>query len=118
MRVPAGIAASDSFEVLVNGQPSFVYHSKSQRDATDNASWTTFSFSGGPLNIEVRRLMGVAPKSVVVRPLRRSITPSIAGNGTKFQITSPAKVSVEFDNDLLNKLFIFADATEVNRRRL
>ncbi len=111
---PPGIVASDRFEVLVDGQSSFVYQSRSQLGGADNASWTTFSFSGAPVAIEVRRLMGATPQKVVVRPLRRTIMPIIVGNGAKFQISSPAKISVEFDDDLLNKLFIFADAPEVN----
>jgi hypothetical protein len=111
---PAGISASNRYEVLVNGKPSFVYQSQSQLGGGDNASWTNFAFAGGAVTIEVRRLTGAAPQNVIVRPLRQTVAATIKGNGAVFSLSAPAKLSVEFDDDLLNKLFIFADAPEVD----
>ncbi|MBO2943392.1 S-layer homology domain-containing protein [Paenibacillus sp. F411] len=115
---PEGLPASNYYSVMVNGKNSYTYQSVNHYPDTytsgqgDNASWTSFAMEDGPVTIEVTRLTGDPVKKAVVRPLDLGITPVIDGNTVRFTLDNPAKVSVEFDGDLKNKMFIFADPPE------
>lgn len=110
---PAGITASDQYSVKINGSSSFTYKTNSVRGDGHTASWTNFAFSGGSVTVEVTRLAGTI-SSAVVRPLDNGVTAAINGNKAVFTLSSPQKISVEFNGSLTHKLFIFADAPEVN----
>lgn len=115
---PSGISASDKYSLTVNGTPSFVYKSvspRSDKNGGNSASFTNFSFEDGPVTIEVTKLAEGTINNAVIRPLNLGITPTINGNKVSFTITEPCKVSVEMDNYYkLEKMFVFADAPEVD----
>jgi hypothetical protein len=111
------IAASNEYSINVNSNPSFTYQTfESSRvsGSIRNASWTDFAFSGGSVTVTVTKLGVQSINSVVIRPLNLGITATINGNTATFTISNPTKVSVEFDGDLNNRCFVFADAPEVN----
>jgi hypothetical protein len=114
---PSGITPSNVYSVSVNGISSFTYKSNAKRTgAGTSLSYTDFAFSGGPVTVSVTRLGGANPiNSVILRPLNLGLTATIESDNTvSFTVTQPCKISVEFDGDTSDKLFVFADAPEVN----
>ena len=100
-------------------------------------SWTSFDFSGGPVEVEVRILrpfhgLTLPLKSCVVLPSTHGIKGRVTGPGTlRFTLTAPAKLAVVANPDLaaeklrsadpkqafegyLNPLFLFARAPETD----
>jgi hypothetical protein len=78
------------------------------------ASFTDFSFTEGNVRVEITKLTPGAIESCIIRPLRHKISSEIKGNTVVFTIDKPMKISVEFDEDLKDKLFLFADLPEDN----
>ena len=76
------------------------------------ASFTNFSFSSGEVRIEIKKLTPGKIESCTIRPLRFKIVPEIKGNSVIFTINKPMKLSVEFNGDLKDKMFLFADCPE------
>ncbi len=114
---PAGITASDQFAVSINGAPSFTYKTNNKRGSGGGGlsiSYSNFAFSGGPVTVTVTKLSAGTIDSAVIRPLNKGITATISGNTLSYTISEPSKVSVEINGNTDHKLFIFADAPEVN----
>lgn len=53
-------------------------------------------------------------RQVRARPLRHGIVPKRTARGIRFRMPAPAKISIEFDGDLTNPLFILVNPPEVN----
>jgi len=113
---PAGIAASDRFDVMVNGRPSFTYvttgPAKAYYTAGHTASWTSFDVNG-PCEVRIRRLSRPV-NLAVVRPLAAGIRPRVEGGDVVLELDRPRKVCVECDGDLTDVLFLFANAPETD----
>jgi hypothetical protein len=96
---------SKDYRLTVNGKEVFVYY-------TEVASYAIFT-AEEDADIEIEALFNF--REVKVRPLSRNVTPEISGNIVQFRISAPAKLSVEFDNGLLNPLFLFAYLPETDK---
>jgi hypothetical protein len=122
------VEGSDYYSVRVrqgggNWQNSFVYYSQGRHykddlglanpvyDQTTSNSWTSFSFGGEPITVEVTKLIGGA-NSVIVRPQSDGVSASLSGNVTTFTIRQPGQFSVEFDGHHDHAMLIFADPLE------
>ena len=123
---PSGIACSDLYAVKVSRNhgtyDSFVYISRRIKHTNQSNSWTTFSFQG-EVTVEVEKLTGPAPSTVKLRPSSKAVPVELAGRTARFTLRSPAKLSVEFDTDLIpeqnagqprDAMLVFADPLETD----
>jgi len=102
------------FAVRVNGRDVAVHHSRELdwercgvvSTLTHQVHYALDS-AQGELDVEVD--VPFAWQQVVVRPLRHAITPIRTARGICFRLAVPAKVSIEFDGDLNNPLFILVN---------
>lgn len=99
------IIASDLYQVMSVGEEIFVYQ-------CPVASYALL-FGTGPLEVEIRAEFPF--REVKVRPLNLAITPVIDGSTVRFTLPAPAKVSVEFDGDIRNPLFLLANPPETDK---
>ena len=76
-------------------------------------NWTTFS-SSGKANVTVTKKDGQAFNTVRIIPTRYGITPTVSEDkkSLSFEINPTQKVMVEFDDNLKDRLYIFADPLE------
>lgn len=88
----------------------YEYNVKVDMDTNSDASMVQFNFSG-EVEIMIQKNNDEV-RSVDVRPLSKGITPEVDGNFVTFTIDQPQKLSVEFNNDKLHNLHIFANAIE------
>jgi hypothetical protein len=118
---PPGIEPSEHYSVKVNGQETFVYITKAKvppvnwyldQFTSGSVSFTMFSFTDGPITVEVTNLSGEQIENVVIRPLNKKIQSSFEGTKVKFTLVSAAYVSVEINRQTTRRLFIFADEPE------
>jgi hypothetical protein len=96
---------STAFTVRVNGKPVDVAHAA--------ASYEYVSFDGtGPFNIEITAAEhGFWERGVDIQPWRLGLRPVRDGQTIRFQLSSPAKLSISRPRDFLNHaamLFLFA----------
>ncbi len=99
--IPEGLAPSPHFEVLANGQNIFVYD-------CEVGSYAIFECVG---EIEISIRSAVTVDNLVIRPLRREITPVIEGNEIRFMLNGPQQLYLDFDGKTL-PLFLFANPPE------
>jgi hypothetical protein len=92
------------YEVLVN------FSKIAESPKPEPAAASCFDFSG-KVKVVVER-EGV--NKVTIRPLSRGIIPVISGNRITFTIDKPAKLTLEFNDDLHGVLHLFASAIEDN----
>ena len=90
---PAGAPHSTEYAVTVNGVAV---------DVLEHQGFSWLSFSADftkKIMVEVRPLMlrGVPLSTAVVRPLRHRVQPTLANNVVSFELTRPAKLSVEVE---------------------
>ena len=118
---PEGIFASDQYSVKVEQggtqHDSFVYLCNSQQETnrSKTTSYTTFSFSGA-VTVVVTRLKGTQPiKTCAILPSSFGIEPIISGNTVTFKLERPRKISVEFDDEIIHPMLVFADALETDK---
>ncbi|KAK6172916.1 hypothetical protein SNE40_016481 [Patella caerulea] len=132
---PEGIHASDKFQVYLSqgGQPksSFTYITTSDKRAKEtptakakrgrSVSWTSFSFSGGAVTVEIHTPQDF--HNCIVRPQHYGYKCQRTGNKTAYVTVSSTSrmMSVEFDydygsssEDIKDKMLIFADPPESN----
>ena len=74
------------------------------------AHYALFS-AQGEVEVEVR--VPFEWQTVTVRPLRHGIVPERTATGIRFRMATPAKLSIEFDGDLIHALFILANPPEL-----
>ena len=87
------------FEVLVEGQKSFVYHNRV-------AAFTAFSFSG---EIEVAVVYPGSIHEVDIRPRNLDIRHVVRGDTILFTLMRPANLTIEVNRNIRRPLFIFAN---------
>ncbi|BFM05570.1 Ig-like domain-containing protein [Halioxenophilus aromaticivorans] len=134
---------SEKFAVTVSQNASthdsFVYQSNNMATPSWKGTleymqkanhWSTFSFAG-KVTIEARKLDSTPVETCIVRPLTLGIQPEIKGDKCTFELTQPAKLSVEIDDAVTitrpitgigkvtkeivkNPLFIFAQPLETD----
>jgi hypothetical protein len=115
---PAGVKASPYYSVdIMKGKSvynSFAYISKNQfpevNIESDDTSWTTFSFSGKVTVVVTSH--GLPITSCNILPSRLGIAPRIYPDRVEFELSSPAKLSVEINGSIKHPLLVFADPLE------
>lgn len=114
--VPMGIyyaRHNDTYTVLVRqvGDKKWIdlyeYNIKVDMDTKSDATMVQFDFSG-KVEVLVRK-NNEEIRSALIRPLSKSIQPTIDGNCILFIIDKPQKLSIEFNGDRLNNLHLFAN---------
>ncbi|SEO74414.1 glycosyl hydrolase family 28 protein [Paenibacillus sp. OV219] len=101
------IKPSDRYQVRIGGQPVFVYQCQGAGYAVLSAE--------GTIVIEIET--SDAFQQAIVRPLRHGIVPEkAADNVLRFEVEAPAKLSVEFDGDIREPLFIWINPPETAER--
>lgn len=119
---PAGMKSAKDRLVRVNGQSVFVYETAvnfnrkfEENPKTELTPFCYFDFSG-TVTVEVTAV-GTPIRSVTVRPQSLKIRPAIdrAKNAVTFDLSRPAKLSIEFNGDVHRTLHIFASAPESDR---
>jgi len=115
-----GIPLSSDFTVTANGQHVDVYQVKVPPQwigytpcpsSYEIASMAYFDFSG---TVHVQITSSRAVSSVVVRPLRHGISPSVNGDTISFSLSQPLNLSIEINDDDRHNLHLFANPMEMN----
>jgi len=96
---PEGMALSENLTAFVAG-------TEVPAIQTERGAFLSFGMSG-PVEIEV--YFEAPPEKVVIRPLSAGIRPKMDGAILRFTLPRPMNLSVEFDGNLANPLFIFAN---------
>ncbi len=104
---PEGWPASPDYQLRVNGQEIFVYH-------TPVASFAAFACDG-PVQVEIAPQFEIDAATVAVRPLRLKITPEHAEASWRFDLPGPAQLSFEANSDFDRPLYVFANAPETGK---
>jgi hypothetical protein len=125
---PEGIAASDLYEVQINGKPAFVYPAKvgdiydeqgrARKDPPETTTAKPAAFCGfdmtEPVEITVRVKGAETLQTATIRPLRHGITPATKDSTIIFRITKPGQYSIEPNGSPIAPLLLFANPPEVN----
>ncbi len=90
----------------------YEYNVKVDMDTKSDASMVQFDFSG-KIEVRVQKNNGEL-RSAMIRPLSKGIKPTIEGDVITFTIDQPQNLSIEFNNDRLHNLHLFANALEQN----
>lgn len=119
---PAGkgsLPISDTFALKVNGKTVDVYEVRVLKPHTwggdygpqqyESAAMAYFDFEG-PVDVEIT--VGRSVDSVVVRPLRCRIQPTIRGSTVRFSLTKPGQHSIEINGDITHNLQLFTNPIE------
>ncbi len=101
---PPGVEPSADFRVWVGGREVFVHSAR--------GSGYALCALDGPAEVEVET--GFEFKKVVVRPLRHRIQPEVDGRRLRFGLSGPARLSIEFDDDISRPLFLLAAPPEAD----
>ena len=101
---PQDAEAAPEFELEVNGQPVFVYN-------TRTAAVAYFSFEG-KVDIKITFLSPVY--TFDIRPKSRNIAGELYRNQVRFSLDNPENLSVEINKNIKRPLFIFANPLESN----
>src|SRR5688572_5600399 len=91
-------------------QDLYEYNVKVDMDKPQDASMVYFDFSGS-VEIFVRKNNGKL-QSIKLRPSSYEIKPLINSNTITFTLDQPKKISIEFNDDKLHNLHVFANAVE------
>lgn len=120
---PEGVQASKDYEVLVRTEgddkwkPVFVHTATvNVRNAKKNGESSFASFDASyakPVEIKISKKNG-SFKDVKIRPESKNIKFTSAKQSVQFKINKSEKLSVEFDGDRLNNLFIFSNNIETD----
>lgn len=120
---PKPIPASTAVSMKVDGHELFVYdtavnntHSWDSRynPPLSTAPITSFDFDGAPVTMEITVNGQTELGEVLVRPLARGITPTVAGNVITFQVAEPDVYTVEWGGSAMNAMHIFANSIDDN----
>jgi polygalacturonase len=120
---PENFPANKDYEVFVRAQgeskwlPLFVYSTKvNVRNASKSGQCAFTSFDANysaPIEVRVKRKSGTG-SSVKIRPDAQNVQFKKTDGAIEFKIAKAQKLSVEFDNDRLNNLMLFANNLETN----
>jgi hypothetical protein len=114
---PQDMPRAQGIHITADGEEVFAYevhvnlNQPSDSPTPEPAPAAYFDFSDS-VQVVVRRDDPIA--SVVVRPLSWGIVPLISGDSITFTLYQPAKLSVEFNDELHGALHLFADSIESN----
>ena len=120
---PKPIPASTAVSMKVDGHKLFVYdtavnntHSWDSRynPPLSAAPITSFDFDGAPVTMEITVNGQTELGEVLVRPLAKGITPTVAGNVITFQVAEPDVYTVEWGGSAMNAMHIFANSIDDN----
>lgn len=102
-RFHESVQAAGDFELRVNGETVFVHDCEA-------GAFAGFAFSGR-VEVQIRRATRFL--AVKIRPLSRGVIADRSDEQTmRFVLDRPAKLSIEFDDDIRRPLFLFAEAPE------
>ncbi|MGF1448821.1 MAG: glycosyl hydrolase family 28 protein [Opitutales bacterium] len=104
---PEGWTPSADYQLRVNGQDIFVYH-------TPVASFAAFACDG-PVQVEIAPQYEVEAATVAIRPLRLKIAPENKAGVWCFDLNGPTQLSFEANGDFDRPLYIFANAPETDK---
>jgi polygalacturonase len=93
---------SENYKLKINGESVRVHFG-------DKASYALITMNE-PLNIEVEAKFDF--KEVKIRPLIKNVQSQVKGQKIFFELKEPMKLSVEFDNNLENPLFILINSKD------
>ncbi len=96
---PPELPISDTYEATINGESVPIIKTKI-------GSCLNFGMTS-PVNVTIT--LKDSPHNVVIRPVNAGIKAEIFGNKCTFQLTRPLNLSVEFDGNLSQPLFVFAN---------
>lgn len=119
---PTGVSEATDRIVTVDGKPVFVYNTPVNFNRTysdypilETTPVAYFDFVGDvTVNVIVP---GVTVSMVTVRPLALGIYPTIKGDTISFQLSNPAKLTVEVNGNLHRALHLFANPLDLIRLR-
>lgn len=120
---PKPIPASAAVSMKVDGHKLFVYdtvvnntHSWDSRynPPLSTAPITSFDFDGAPVTMEITVNGQTELGEVLVRPLAKGVTPTVAGNVITFQVAEPDVYTVEWGGSAMNAMHIFANSIDDN----
>ena len=120
---PKPIPASTAVSMKVDGHELFVYdtavnntHSWDSRynPPLSTAPITSFDFDGAPVTMEITVNGQTELGEVLVRPLAKGVTPTVAGNVITFQVAEPDVYTVEWGGSAMNAMHIFANSIDDN----
>lgn len=119
---PKPVAASTAVSMRANANELFVYetavnntHSwkSNYLPSLSTASVASFDFDGGSVQMEISVLDSEEELNhVVVRPLAEGIVPEVEGSTIKFEIEKPGTYTVEYNDDAMTAMYIFANAID------
>ena len=118
---PAGVAQSEEFRVFANGEEVFVRHDpRCSYDFVDFAGNVYKHVSDrpafailctdGPVHFEIACSRPF--RELKIRPLSAGIRWQYEGGRIVFDMPEPKKLSLEFDNNLHDPLFLFVSPVE------
>ncbi|MEZ4905321.1 MAG: hypothetical protein R2822_27960 [Spirosomataceae bacterium] len=114
VKIKQNLDYQDSYVI---GEPKFITNIKNEvvREAmSDFNHWTTFSFEGKPVSVEVT-LKTQSIFSCEIFPNKEKINATISNGKAMFRVTKPnTKLYLLINGDEENPLFIFADPLEKN----
>lgn len=116
---PTGVSEATDKVVTVNGKPVFVYNTPVNFNRTysdypilETTPVAYFDFVGEvTVNVIVP---GVNISMVTIRPLALGIKPIISGDTISFQLSNPAKLTIEVNSNLHRALHLFANPLDLN----
>jgi len=101
---PPGMEPSADFRLWVDGREVFVHQCR-------GTSYALCALDGA-VEVEVQTQFDFG--KVVVRPMRHGIAPEVDGRRLRFGLDGPARLSIEFDDDISRPLFLFAAPPETD----
>jgi tmRNA-binding protein len=117
---PNLIKESDIAKISVQNTKLFVYNSPvnnthtwvdSKEMPVDYVPMSYFDFDG-KVKVKIKLDKEKDLKNVVVRPLSAGINPKVSGNTISFTVKDPGQYSIEYNNDVKNTVFLFANPLE------
>lgn len=119
---PGMIKQSDTAKISVNDKALFVYDTpvnnthtwvNSKEMPVDYVPMSYFDFEG-KVNVKIKLAAVKDLSDVIIRPLSSGITPKINGNTISFTVKDPGQYSIEYNRDIKNTVFLFANPLETN----
>ncbi len=120
---PNLLKENDDAKISVQDKPLFVYNCPVNNTHTwvgekeiipDYVPMSYFDFEGKvKVKIQIDRMKSL--KDVVIRPLSSGIKAEVDGNTISFEISTPGQYSIEYNNDVKNAVFLFANPLETEK---
>lgn len=117
---PNLLKQNDTAKISVQDKSLFVYNCPVNNTHTwvgdkvltpDYVPMSYFDFEG-KVNVKIKIEKVQSLKDVVIRPLSSGIKPIVEGNKISFTVKAPGQYSIEYNNDIKNTVFVFANPLE------